>query len=264
VPAIEWFTWPDQWYHADTDTPDKSDPTQLKRVAFLGAAAAWAAANCTDEVLEGLLEWVSAFGYRRIGQRELPRAFRYLDTSDAENFQDAVDKAFNLCAFVVERESRAVRTVREIYSGSERAEELVSNQVRQWQFYLEGLHDQILKYAEVRAAQLEVEPPRRPSLSKAEMEYARVIPSIHADVMEKEFNLESSDRYTDYLEKNPDALKEIDLDRGQRRAILNFIDGERSVTKIRSSVIAETDQDLDLETLSGYLGFLRTIGWIGY
>ena len=31
VPGIELFTWPDQWYHADADTPDKSDPTQMKR-----------------------------------------------------------------------------------------------------------------------------------------------------------------------------------------------------------------------------------------
>ena len=45
VPGIELFTWPDQWYHADTDTPDKSDPTQMKRIAFIGAASAWAAAT---------------------------------------------------------------------------------------------------------------------------------------------------------------------------------------------------------------------------
>ncbi len=56
IPGIELFTWPDQWYHADTDTPDKSDPTQMKRIAFIGAATAWAAANCGDEVLEGLLD----------------------------------------------------------------------------------------------------------------------------------------------------------------------------------------------------------------
>jgi len=43
VPGVEFFTWPDQWYHADADTPDKSDPTQMKRVAFIGAAAGWAA-----------------------------------------------------------------------------------------------------------------------------------------------------------------------------------------------------------------------------
>jgi hypothetical protein len=38
VPGIELFTWPDQWYHADADLPDKADPTEMKRVAFIGAA----------------------------------------------------------------------------------------------------------------------------------------------------------------------------------------------------------------------------------
>ena len=38
VPALMFIVWPDKWYHTDHDTPDKSDPTQLKRVAFIGAA----------------------------------------------------------------------------------------------------------------------------------------------------------------------------------------------------------------------------------
>ena len=53
VPGIEFFVWPDQWYHTDHDTPDKGDATEMKRVGFIGAASAWAAANCTDEVLPG-------------------------------------------------------------------------------------------------------------------------------------------------------------------------------------------------------------------
>ncbi len=53
VPGIEFFTWPDQWYHADTDTPDKGDPTEMRRVAFLGAATAWASVNLTDQNASG-------------------------------------------------------------------------------------------------------------------------------------------------------------------------------------------------------------------
>ena len=43
------IVWPDKWYHTDHDTPDKSDPTQLKRVAFIGAATALAV-SAGDEV----------------------------------------------------------------------------------------------------------------------------------------------------------------------------------------------------------------------
>jgi hypothetical protein len=43
--------WPDQWYHTSGDHVDKTDPTQLKRVAIIGAAAA-SIANA-DEMASG-------------------------------------------------------------------------------------------------------------------------------------------------------------------------------------------------------------------
>jgi hypothetical protein len=264
IPGIEWFTWPDQWYHADTDTPDKSDPTQMKRVAFIGAATALAAADCTDDVLVGLLEWVSSYGYKRIGERELPRAFKYLDGSDAENLPRALKKALNLASFAVERETQATQAIKEIYTGSEKAERLVDNQIKEWQLYLEGLHGQILKYAALKADQMDIKAPKRPSLSDAEREHATVIPAIHPDVKEKQFGFERGDTFKQYQEDNPDALEELGLHQTQRRAILNFVNGKRSVTKIRNSVIAETDKDLEFEVLDKYLEILKSLDWITY
>jgi hypothetical protein len=264
VPGIEFFTWPDQWYHADTDTPDKSDPTQMKRVAFIGAATAWAAANCTDDVLAGLLESVSAFGYARIGRREVPRAFRHLDASDADDLEEATKRAFNLATFAVEREAGAVEAIKDIYSGSKKAEQRVDNHIKQWHYYLEALHGQILKYAELKAVQMGVSAPKRPTLSKTEREYAKIVPSIHPDVKEKEFGFERGDRFKKFQEDNPDALEKMGLDPAQRRAILNFINGERSITKIRSCVIAETDKHLEFEALNEYIEILKTLEWITY
>jgi hypothetical protein len=53
VPGIEFFSWPDQWYHADKDLPENADPTAMKRVAFIGAATAWVSAHLTDEMVPG-------------------------------------------------------------------------------------------------------------------------------------------------------------------------------------------------------------------
>ena len=54
VPALSLMVWPDFWYHTDKDTPDKSDPTQLKRVAFIGACSALAVAGGAKETLMAL------------------------------------------------------------------------------------------------------------------------------------------------------------------------------------------------------------------
>ncbi|MCX6574848.1 MAG: M28 family peptidase, partial [Candidatus Aminicenantes bacterium] len=144
VPGIEFFTWPDQWYHTDTDTPDKADPTEMKRVAFIGAATAWAAANCTDEMLAGLLDAVASFGYARVGKRELPAAYRSINAADAKTLVAAVKRAVNLAQFACGREAEAVASIRDIYSGSSPAGQLVNNYKAQWEMYGKSLGGQIL------------------------------------------------------------------------------------------------------------------------
>lgn len=264
VPGVELCTWPDQWYHADTDTPDKSDPTHMKRVAFIGAAMAWSIANCTDETLVGLLDAVSAFGYERVGKRELPKALKIIDDASAENFQNSFKRAYNLTSFAVEREIGAIRSIEDIYSASRIAKHLIQDRVEQWELYGEGLRQQILKYSRIRASRLGVKSPKKPGLTKLEKKYSRIVPSIHEDVKGRVFNVERSTQYKDYMKDHPDALKDLDLKRDQQRVILSFVNGKRSITKIRNCVIAETGEDISFETLDGYLEFLKQIGWVKF
>ncbi len=41
IPAIYLNDWPDRYIHTNFDTPDKIDPTKLKRAGFIGAASAY-------------------------------------------------------------------------------------------------------------------------------------------------------------------------------------------------------------------------------
>lgn len=264
VPGIELFTWPDQWYHADTDTPDKSDPTQMKRVAFIGAAMAYAAAYCTDEVLGGLLDVVSAFGYERVGTRELPKAMGYIDNAKAENFEESFFKATNLCNFAMGREIDAIKSIEDVYTGSKNAKRLIGNRVEQWKLYKEGIENQILKYGRIRASQLKVKSPEKPVLDKLGKKYSNVIPSIHEEVKGKEFYVERSSRYQDYVREHPDVIKNLGINRYLTRAIQNFVNGKRSITEIRNAVIAETGRDLSFEKLVGYLDLLKKLRYVKF
>jgi aminopeptidase YwaD len=264
VPAVELNVWPDQWYHADTDTPDKSDPTQLKRAGFIGAAAAWAVANCTDDVLNPLLDAVSDYGYKRVGERELPKALSYVEKAKKENLQEKVWMALNLAGFAVQREIGALRSLEEICSGSDEALRMIDNRVKQWEFYREGLANQILKYGAVKASELNVKAPERPELTEEEKIYSEIFPDLHPNVKGKEFYLERTDRFRDYIKENPDALKKLKLNRNQQRSIQNFLDGKRSVMEIRNAAIAETEIDLPFENLMGYLELLKELNWITF
>ena len=189
VPGIEFFTWPDQWYHADTDTPDKSDPTQMKRVAFIGAACAWTAAHCSDEVLDGLLDVTSEFGYARIAEREHVKALNYIEEAGADELAAAAEKAFNLINFAAEREISALHSIAEIYTASENAEEKLKNRVAQWELYKKSIHSQLLAYSALKAEQLGIRAPQIPELTNDEKKYDRVVPSIHPEVKGAEFSL---------------------------------------------------------------------------
>lgn len=264
IPAIEFCTWPDQWYHADADTPDKSDPTHLKRVAFIGAAMAWTAANCSDDILENLLAEVSAFGYARIGERELPRALQRIDGAEGEELQNAYVQASNLIDFSCGREAGAVRSVEEISTGSKKAESLIESQLKQWDSYRLALKKQLLDYSRFRAQQLGIPPPEEIPLSQLEKSHQATIPILRSDVRGQKFNPAQTEEHRIFLAENPDFIKDLQLDRSQQRAILNYINGRWSVTEIRNWVMAETEKDLEFEKLLAYLDYLERIDWISY
>jgi len=265
VPAIEFFTWPDQWYHADTDTPDKSDPTQMKRVAFIGATSAWAAANCTDDVVGGLVDVTSAFGYQRIAERELPRAFGYIEAATAEDLGAAMARAVNLVQFAADREREALESIEEMYSGSEEATRLVRERIIQWYRYKYSLTDLMVEFAGVRAEGLGVRAPRQARQTRLEQQYARIMPAHHPDVAAKEFSLNSFGPWREYLEANPGALREIDFGSdAAARHILNYVNGDRSITTIRNCAAAETGADVSLEGVIAYLELLKEVGWVDW
>jgi aminopeptidase YwaD len=262
VPGIELFTWPDQWYHADTDTPDKSDPTQMKRVAFIGAAAAWAAADCGDDVLEGLLRAVAAFGHARVGKRELPRALQVVTEAGAEDLERAMDRALGLAALAAARERGAVESVREVYSGSDRARALVAAESRQWELYGAALARHIREFAAYRAAALGRKPPAGRAAAAAERRGGAAVPALADGVKGREFSLEQSERYRKYAEARPDEVKGLKLTPPVRRVVLNYIDGRRTLAEIRVFAEAETGREVAFEDLAGFVSFLRAVGWL--
>jgi len=257
VPGIEFFTWPDQWYHADKDLPENADPTEMRRVAFIGAATGWVSANLTDDMLPDLLDVVSDFGYARVAERGLPGVVEVLegmDGSDAEPLAEAL----NLAAAAVQREQDAIGSIRDIYTGSQRSEELVSRELARWTAYGEALRGYFLAVASTQVGR-STEPP---APSAMEREYEKVVPRLAPGIRGQEFNLGRFEGMVSFLEENPQAVSELGLNRTQTTQILNFVNGERSVLAIRNGVAAWTGEELSVEQVAGYLGILETVGWV--
>jgi len=262
VPGIEFFTWPDQWYHADVDTTDKADPTEMRRVAFIGAATALAAADLSDERLGRMLDAVSEFGYERVAERGLPQALALIEGATADDLDSTLQRALNLMDAAVEREVGALASVREVYTGSPEAGAAVDDRLAQWELYRGSLEEQVLGYARIRAERLGIGAPVVSPPGPAEVRYAAMIPDLHPDVRGTQFYLNRSEGYQAYIEANPDALEEIGLRGNQTSQILNFVNGERSVAEIRNRVAAVTGTELSAGQVLAYLTILRDAGWV--
>jgi hypothetical protein len=264
VPGIKFFTWPDQWYHADTDTPDKGDPTEMKRVAFLGAATAWASADLTDEMLPGLLRAVEDFGYRRIAERAIPRALEILEESQGTGRrEEALDRAMEVVGAGIERERDAVRSIREVYTGTAGAEEMVDQELESWVAYGQALDRLLVRnaYPEERDyLAYFIGDPSPPAPQEVQM--SRVIPQLAGHVRSQEFSLGQYPPAQAYFRDHPDLLERLDLDEAATREILNYVNGRRSILAIRDRVAGWLARDLSLEQVSGYLEALEEIGWV--
>ena len=262
VPGIEFFTWPDQWYHTDGDLTDKADPTEMKRVAFIGAATGWVSAALADEWAGSLAEAVSQHGFRRTAERDIGRAMAKLEAATAGTLEAEMSKAANIIRFAVTREIGSLRSIEAVASGSPVVREAVSSRVRQWELYGQGLRSQVLEYAAWRAKSLGLKPPAGPKLDPLRTKYGRVVPAISPAAKGREFNLGRFAPYQQYLKDHPDALKATGLNPPQGAAVLNFTNGRRSVVEIRDDASAELDADLPLKDVAAYLELLAAAGYV--
>jgi aminopeptidase YwaD len=259
IPGIEFFTWPDQWYHADKDTPENGDPTEMRRVAFIGAATGWASANLSDEMLPGLLDAVSGFGYARVAERGIPRALALLETAGRPGGDDAqLAQALNMVAAAVQREQDAVHSIRDIYTGTPEAEDMVAREMARWTEYGEALRGFILDAASPGIGG----PAEAPAPAPEEPGYGRDVPRLAPGIRGQEFNLGGFDRMQAFLEGNPRAVQDLGLSRNQTTQILNFVNGERSVLAIRNGVAAWTGEELTTGQVADYLKILEEVGWV--
>ncbi|MFH1762996.1 MAG: M28 family peptidase [Gemmatimonadota bacterium] len=258
VPGIEFFTWPDQWYHADSDTPDKGDPTEMRRVAFLGATTAWASANLADEMLPDLLNAVSDFGYNRVAERGLPRAMEALEGLGSGEIDAAAAHAVDILEAAVERERDALRSVHQIHTGSRDATQLVDRELASWEAYGDALRGFILRTAApATSGGLALSEPDAEDLA-----WDRVAPRLAAGIRGLEFNMGQFGPAQAYFRTHPGALEEIGLSNAQTQQILNYINGDRSILTIRNRVAAWTGESLSVSQVARYLELLEEIGWV--
>ncbi|MEW5901892.1 MAG: M28 family metallopeptidase, partial [Acidobacteriota bacterium] len=129
VPAVMLICWPDMWYHSSGDTPDKSDPTQLKRVVFLGTAAAAFLANAGPVESRMMAAETAGRAVGRLGLEKL-RAEKMVLEAEVKDLPNALKEALNVIERGAEREKEAIASVRFFSKGDAELESMLRSKLK--------------------------------------------------------------------------------------------------------------------------------------
>jgi hypothetical protein len=111
------IAWPDQWYHTSGDTADKADPTQLKRVAAIGAAGAYTVAAADEAAAVRIASETASNAARRLGH-SLIVAVEALNAAKAASFVEDSRYAKGILEAAVINERETLASVLELAPGA--------------------------------------------------------------------------------------------------------------------------------------------------
>lgn len=256
IPVSFLFVWPDNFYHSNEDTPDKCDPTLLKRLGFVSAAAALYVASAGEKEARDLCDLVYSEGSKRLIQ-SAKAGIDLMRESKGNDLYTAYKEALNKLSKTAQRESLAIRSALKLSETSstrghirERLKAL--NHIHKTQKSLLSMDYQDLCRNHGLKAQ-------KISLTDKERRFSRIIPQRHfrGPLYLKTIKAKLDAEKRKWMEDAEQRIKDFFLIKDE---IINFIDNKNSILDIRNEVSSEF-YPLDLDDV---FNFLENIGEAGY
>ncbi len=257
VPGIMMIAWPDQWYHTSGDRIDKADPTQLKRVAIIGAAAAYTIATADDDLAVRLAGEIASNATRRLGHQFIMAQER-LNTATPESFLHQYKWARAHIQGTVLAEMETLASVLELADNTRR----VGGYVAEMQGVLANVESSLLAAVERHmvqtATRLAVEPL---DLTLTEMER-------RADgITPRQTDLVKAGGYrawSDHLSQVSAEIRRRHPYQGlaSTSEVQLLVDGRHSVLDIKRMLDAQMRTTSELQAILNYLEVLKAAGLV--
>lgn len=261
VPGIMMIVWPDQWYHTSGDRVDKSDPTQLKRVAVIGAAGAYTVANADDEMAIKIAGETASNGARRLGH-QLVRGLEAMNTASAAGLAEAYASARTFVLAAVKNETSTLDTVIELADDEERVGGYIEALKKSTEALGAAHLDTLEAHMRQRAAFWGAEPAEI-KLSEMEQKAAGIFPKPTALVKANGYR-----GYNEFINKVPaEAKKDFPYNRrnlGNSRELQLLVNGKNSVLDIKHMLDAQYPTESDLQAIFNYLEILKLAGLVEF
>ena len=262
VPGIMMIAWPDQWYHMSGDLADKSDPTQLRRVAVIGAAGAYIVASADDAMAARIAGETASNAARRLGH-QLMVAMETLNSADKANLAEADKAARSRIRAAVMNEKDTLDTILELAQDKKSVGAVIDRMKKTVDALGQAHADALQAHMEALARNRGVAPVR-PVMTDLEKKAANIVPRPTPKV--------AAEGYAEYRKYINQVSKEIrdkypimgrsDLSLANTFELQLLIDGRRSVLDIKHMLDAQYERPSTLSAIFNYLEILKAAGLI--
>jgi hypothetical protein len=230
VPSVM-FNRDDIFHHTNLDTPDKVDPTELRRVCFIALGASYYMASASDEEAKAMAQLIARNGLSRMSEDYYDSLPAMEKECDPEKAHEAYGQVMNVIQHSSMREWDSVMSTL-VFTDSDG----MNNEIRRSLENLKNMSLSFQKDARARYAlhcqQLGVKP-KSFVLTQEQKEMDKIVP-----VRNEDFICPLNEEYV--VEKlGEGAMAGIEMGRYAAYEALNFVDGKRSVLEIANAVSAE-------------------------
>jgi len=255
IPSTMLGSWPDYFYHSSGDTPDKSDPTQLKRAVVYGAMLAVSIAEMDGDAGLDLLDKMSGQSLVRL-EHAAGRARTHVESGELSGKQ--LQEALNMVRWTFRREERALASVSRLLPNEPAVAARIatltnrlSSQLRTDKDALRALYQQRCKEeGQTADTSSELTEPEKRAQSMVPVRNPAFAGPISMEYVEEK--LEEIGRQYD------DPFTGL-----QRYELGAFVDGKLNLLEISEAVSAECGP-VALSDVIDYMNALESIGLISY
>ncbi len=247
IPGVMFSHDPDYTHHTSEDTPDKVDPVELERCEIIATSTLWYLANLEPAQGIDLAQYASAQGMGRLGMA-YRRSVRMIQEADRGVALPALVESQTVLDYAAKQEIDALNSILTFNNAS-----TVKRTVDVMKGQLQSQFENYTNLLRVAATDKGVSPGAAVSLPEAP---DRRVPirltrgPLALDLPEAKLSPQTAAWY-----KTPD----FPLSEEMRFELVNFIDGKRTVSEIRSALSAEFGVT-STKTVSRYLDDLVRVG----
>jgi hypothetical protein len=257
VPGVLMITWPDPFYHTSEDRVDKCDPTQLKRVAFITAIAAYTIASADEDQAIDIAGEVYGNATRRLGY-QVSKSFDEVNKTGADKLLSVLNRAIGNIRGVALGEEMTLMSVSELAPSSSRLKDLLQQQSKSLKDFSEVQIAGLMRTAGYRAddfgmAKLVINP------TSEEKKAAGLIPSLIIDL--RDLGYEGYNQKIDKLSKEiKDKYRVTGFADVSEAA--KMINGKNSLLDIKYLIDCQNQNESSLAGLLNYMNQLKEAGII--